>query len=219
MKQVLLLFLIFACCNNSKAQLTITPGAHLYMSGTSQLTLNNMDFVNNGIFTRGTSQVSFIGNTSSSIIGSQSIIFNNLEINKTAGSSVVLQRFTLASSQVNFVAGYLNLNSFNLSLGNSGVLNGEQEESRIIGPNGGRVVFSGILNAPNHVNPGNLGAIITTTQNLGTVAIGRGHESQVNSFGQGSSVFRYYDINPLGTNTNLNATLQFEYFDGELNSL
>ncbi|HMK05223.1 MAG TPA: T9SS type A sorting domain-containing protein [Ferruginibacter sp.] len=219
MKLLLISFLLFSCINRLPAQLTIAPGAHLYMSGASQLTLNNMDFVNNGIFTRGSSNVSFNGNASSFISGSGAVIFNNLEINKTAGSSVLLQRFTLASNQVNFTAGYLNLNGFDFGLGNSGSLNNEQETSRAIGPAGGHITFTAILNAPSNANPGNLGARISSSQNMGTVLVRRGHLSQVNSFGQGSSIFRYYDINPLGTNTNLNATLQFEYFDGELNSL
>jgi len=218
-RKLLLSFLLCICFYNLLAQLTITPGAHLYMSGATQLTLNNMDFVNNGIFTRGNSNVSFNGNASSFISGSGAVIFNNLEINKTAGNSVVLQRFTVASNQVNFTAGYLNLNGFDLGLGNSGSLNNEQETSRAIGPTGGHITFTATLNAPANANPGNLGARISTSQNMGTVLVRRGHLSQVNSFGQGSSVFRYYDINPLGTNTNLNATLQFEYFDGELNSL
>ncbi len=218
MKKILFSFLLFTCCNKLIAQLTITPGAQLYITGAAQLTLNNTDFVNNGTFTQGSSMVSFTGNTPSSISGSQSTIFYGLEINKTEGSSVSLQRFVLTTQQVNFVAGYLNLNNFNLGLGSTGVLNNEQETSRVIGPNGGRVVFNGVLNAPNFANPGNLGAIITSTQNMGNVAIGRGHQSQINSFGNGNSIHRYYDIIPTN-NTALNATLRFHYFDAELNGL
>ncbi|HQX95269.1 MAG: T9SS type A sorting domain-containing protein [Chitinophagaceae bacterium] len=214
----LLLLLYF---NTTNAQLTITSGTQFYLSGPVQLTLHNTDFINDGTFTRGTSKVLFTGNTSSSISGSggPSVIFHELEINKTAGSAVVLQRFTLATQQVNFIAGFLDLNGFNFGLGNSGVLNGENENSRVVGLNGGKVTFTATLNAPVAANPGNLGAIISSPVNMGTVAIARGHQSQVNSSGLGSSVLRYYDILPVTTNTGLNATLRFQYFDAELNSI
>ena len=74
--------------------------------------------------------------------------------------------------------GCLNLNGFNADLGTTGRLDAENENSRITGTNGGEVFFSTELNAPAGANPGNLGAIITSTQNLGNVLIKRGHRSQ-----------------------------------------
>lgn len=53
---------------------------------------------------------------------------------------------------------------------------------------------------------------------MGSTTIRRGHQSQLNGYGQGTSILRYYDITPT-TNTGLNATLRFNYFDAELNSL
>jgi hypothetical protein len=50
------------------------------------------------------------------------------------------------------------------------------------------------------------------------VIIKRGHESQVIGGAAGNSLFRYYDIIPT-SNTSLNATLRFNYFDGELGTL
>lgn len=103
-------------------------------------------------------------------------------------------------------------------LGNNGSLTGESETARITGTTGGQVLFTTTLNAPTSINPGNLGAIISSSQNLGTVIIKRGHQSQTNGGGNGSSIFRYYDITP-ANNSGLNATLRFQYFDTELNSL
>jgi hypothetical protein len=201
-----------------QAQLVITPGAELYMSGNAQLTLSNMDFVNNGTFTTGNGTVFFTGNASSAISGSQPIQFYGLEINKTAASVLTLQRTINVTQQINFVNGFLNLNNFNTDLGTTGTLINEQENSRITGANGGKVLFTTTLNAPAGSNPANLGAIITSAQNFGTVTIQRGHQSQVNASGMGNSVLRYFDISPTN-NTGLSATLRFQYFDGELNSL
>ncbi|MDZ4794147.1 MAG: T9SS type A sorting domain-containing protein [Bacteroidota bacterium] len=218
MKVKLLIFVFLLFNNSISAQLIITPGAELYMSGTAQLTLSNIDLVNNGSFVAGNGTVSFTGNSSSSISGSQPVQFYELAINKTAGTSVLLQRTICITQQISFTAGFLNLNNYNADLGTTGLLNGELETSRIISSNGGQVLFSTTLSNPASANPGNLGAIITSGQNLGNVIIRRGHQSQVNGYGNGNSILRYFDILP-ANNAALNATLRFNYFDGELNGL
>jgi hypothetical protein len=65
------------------------------------------------------------------------------------------------------------------------------------------------------INPGNLGAFITSAANVGVVTIRRGHVSQSGA-GLASSINRYYSITA-ENNTNLNATLRLKYFDAELN--
>lgn len=217
MKQFIILLFCSAACTTIDAQLTIEPGAQLHISGNPIVTLQDIDLVNNGSFTAGNSKLLFTGNISSAISGSQPVQLYELEINKTAGSSVSLQRAINVSQQINFVAGLLNLNNYNIDLGTTGSLNGESETSRIIGASGGQVLFATTLNNPSGVNPGNLGAIFTSSQNMGAVIIKRGHQSQVNSYNIGSSVLRYYDIAPVN-NTGLNAILRFHYFDAELNS-
>ncbi len=213
-------FLILALLslNIVSAQLVITPGAQFFIAGNTQLTLKNTNLVNNGSFTAGNGITSFTGNASSSISGSQPVQFFELEMNKTNSSFLILQRAVGVTQRILFTSGLLNLNGFNADLGTSGHLDGEQENTRIIGPNGGEVLFTTSLNSPTGSNPANLGIFITSGQNLGNVTIKRGHQSQVTSPGTGSSVLRYYDILP-ANNTNLNATLRFNYFDGELNGL
>jgi hypothetical protein len=213
-----LLFLFLVIYTTASGQLVITPGAELTVSGTAQLTLNNSDLVNNGNFTAGNGKVSFTGNAISNISGSQTIQFHELEINKTSDRDVLLQRSIKVLQQVRFNLGYLNLNGFDIDLGSTGVLTNENEVGRITGINGGQVVLTTTLNAPLSVNPGNLGAIITSMQNLGAVIVRRGHRSQQNTFGSGSSILRYYDILP-ANNTGLNATFRFNYFSAELNGL
>ena len=165
-----------------------------------------------------TSPISFTGDASSFIGGDQAVRFFNLEINKTSNQSVSLHKTISAGNTVSFTSGFLNLNGFDLDLETTGHLDGEREDSRVMGPTGGNVVFSVNLNSPTNSNPANLGIFITSDQNLGDVTIRRGHQSQANIPGAGSSVLRNYNILP-ANNTNLNATVRFKYFNGELNGL
>ncbi|HEX5655048.1 MAG TPA: T9SS type A sorting domain-containing protein [Chitinophagaceae bacterium] len=218
MKLKILMLLPLLWSFKLSAQLTISPGTQFSLAGFLQLTLQNTDFINNGNFTAGNSTVSFQGNAPSSIGGSQSIQLNELEINKTNGNSVLLQSSIAVNQRVLFSSGFLNLNGFNLDLGSTGHLDGEQESTRITGPNGGEVLFTVSLNSPTGSNPANLGIFITAGPDLGNVTIRRGHQSQVNGSGLGNSILRYYDL-VAANNTNLNATLRFKYFDAELNGL
>ena len=218
MKRKLMSLLLLSSYTIS-AQLTITPGAQFSILSDTKLTLQNTDLINNGNFLAATtSPVSFTGNASSFIGGDQAILFFKLEINKTGNQTVSLQKTISVVSNVFFTSGFLNLNGFDLDLETTGRLAGEQENSRVVGSNGGNVIFSTNLDMPTNFNPANLGIFITSGQNLGNVTIRRGHQSQPNIPGSGRSVLRYYDILP-GNNTDLNATLRLNYFDGELNGI
>jgi hypothetical protein len=203
---------------NVVAQLTITSGAQFIVTGNLQLTLSNTDLINNGNLLPGSGTISFTGSSSSVIGGGQPSRFYNLQVNKSAAGNVVLLKQISIGQQISFISGLLDVNGFDVDLGTAGLLNGEKESSRIIGGNGGEVIFTAALNAPASANPGNLGAIITSTQNLGSTIIKRGQQSQTNISSGGNSILRYYDIAP-ANNAALNATLRFQYFDGELNGL
>jgi hypothetical protein len=199
------------------SQLAVTPGAQLVLNGNLQVSLYNSDLIINGNLTPGNSKISFTGNGSNNIGGSQATTLFNLEINKIAGGNLVLQTSVNLNGQLNFLSGMVQLNGHNVNLGTTGLLNGEKEESRIMGDNG-QVICMANLVAPNGINPGNLGLIISSSQNPGSTVISRGHQSQTNSAGNGSSILRYFDIAPTA-NTSLDATLRMSYFDGELNGL
>ena len=218
MKLKLLILLPLLWTDTLSAQLTITQGAQFSIFGNMQLILQNTDLINNGNFATGNSMISFTGDVSSFISGSQPTQFFDLAISKTNNASVILQQPIGVTERVLFSSGFLDLNTFNTDLGTTGRLDGEKETSRVIGSNGGRVLFATTLNAPAGANPGNLGAIISSTQNMGAVVIQRGHEAQLNGVGLASSILRYYDILP-ASNTNLDATLRVNYFDGELNNI
>jgi len=103
----------------------------------------------------------------------------------------------------------VNLNGYTITLGSSGYLN--EGSYRIYGTTGAITTTRTLSNISGE-NVGGLGAIITTSANMGSTTITRGHSSQ----GSNSSITRYYDITPT-TNTGLNATLVFNYNENELN--
>jgi hypothetical protein len=107
----------------------------------------------------------------------------------------------------------LNLNNKILDLGTTGSLIGESETSRAFTTDTGFIQRSG--NNPNGTNLGNLGAVITSSTNLGNTIIRRGHKVQTGISGSNNSIARYFDIIPVN-NLALKATLRFYYFDAEL---
>lgn len=199
-------------------QLQITSGSFLKTTGNANIVLQDIGLNNNGGFSQTEGTVIFKGNANVNINGSQPIGFNNLILAKGTNASIILQRGIGVNNQLVFTGGLLDLNSFNIDLATNALLIGENESSRIIGASGGKTTIAVYLNAPNATNPGNLGAAITSTQDLGIVSIQRGQQSQTNSIGNGSSILRYYDITPTNNNS-LKATLRFNYFDAELNNI
>lgn len=216
MKQNFVLLLLLITTHSLRAQLVITGGAEFKLSGDATLTLQDMDLVNNGTFNQTAGTVRFTGTANNTISGAQAIKIHVLQLAKTGVAELQLQRTLGINTLVNFSSGLLNLNNNNLELEPAALLTGETESSRIIGANGGYIQIVVPLNAPSSANPGNLGAVITSAQNLGTVTIRRGHVPQTIAVVNRQSINRYYDISPT-TNSALNATLRFNYFNAELN--
>jgi hypothetical protein len=150
--------------------------------------------------------------------GNNAVQIQELEIAKTNEALLNLNQNIGVSGKVIFTSSNINLNDYTLDLGTTGFLEAESESSRITTSGVGQVSATALLNSPLSVNPGNLGAIITSSQNLGTVVLKRGHQSQTIGNGITSSVLRYYDITPTN-NTDLNATVRLSYLESELNTL
>lgn len=215
MKKYLLLYKILFLSITGHAQLTITPGANWVSSGNITVSLQNLDFENNGAFIAGNSSMKFTGNQNSNIGGASLPFFNILEIAKTNGVKVSLTTNCSVGSSINFISGQLDLNNSDILLNSSAYIAGESENNRITGANGGFVEITQDMNAPASVNAGNLGATISSSVNLGSVTIRRGHVPQ-SATGLTNSINRYYMITPTN-NSNLNLTLRLKYFDAELN--
>jgi hypothetical protein len=219
LKKIILMlsFCSISLCCLSQANMHITTGTSIKLTSGVVVNLNNTNLIIDGTLQQaaGDGTFMFTGDTATSISGSSLPVFDKLVIATGTGNMLSLQHDINVISQVGFTSGLVNLNGNNLNLGSTGLLMGESESSRIVGSAGGKVIVSATLNAPTATNPGNLGAIITTTQNLGTTTISRGHQSQ-NIGGTGASILRYFDITPTN-DLNLNASLRQQYYDAELN--
>ncbi len=118
---------------NVFGQLYISSGVQLYNRGNVQLTLHSVNLVNHGNFFPGTGNVSFTGNSTSGISGTQTTVFNKLEINKTGGAELLLMQHININDTVRFTSGNINLNGRIADLGISGAMYGETENCRITG--------------------------------------------------------------------------------------
>jgi hypothetical protein len=192
----------------------VQPGATLHIAEGGSLTLSNLKLVNNGLLNDNTGTLIISGNAASeeaSIEGSGQTALHHLNLNKTSHDLFLKKNISIGGN-LTLSAGNLKLASGNIDFGNSGKIVNETETSRIYGT-GGILKATVILNAPLNANPANLGATITSTANLGLTEIKRAHSDfLINN----PSISRSYEITPTN-NSNLNASLKFQYHDGELN--
>jgi hypothetical protein len=195
----------------------IQPGGNLKTTGNVSVVIQNGGITNNGTSDFSSADVYLTQtSTTSSLGGSGGLKFGRLYINKTAGNVRLDRDIEIATSLV-FQSGNLNLNNYNIILSSMAAITGETNTRHITGINGGEISITVNLNAPSNANPGNLGAIITSTKDLGAVTVRRGHKVQLQN-GAGKSIRRYYVITP-ANNTALNATFRFKYFNVELNGV
>jgi hypothetical protein len=218
-KQILLfLFILPAYCVPGQV-VKLTSGATFKTTGGLVCTLDNLNLENDGILNQAAGEGSFLfkGNQNAAISGTSLPVFNIVEVAKTGGADLSLMRNIHVTSGINFTSGLFNLNNNTILLLPNGLLNGESETSRLYGSNGGYIEITTTLNGLSAVNPGNLGAIISSSQKTGSITIRRGHKSQPVTTA-GNSILRYYDIIPV-KNSSLNGSFRLHYFDAELNGL
>jgi hypothetical protein len=203
---------------NAQNVMKLSAGTTIKTSGGVTIVLSDVDLDNDGTIYQGSGEggFRFTGTQASAIKGSSMPVIGILEVNKTNGGKLLLNRNININSSLNFISGQLDLNGNNILMNATAMIAGETENNRIIGANGGFVEITQNMNAPAGVNAGNLGTTITSTANLGAVTIRRGHTSQSGT-GLTNSINRYYLIIP-ANNNNLNATLRMKYFDAELNT-
>ena len=197
-------------------ELVIRPGTTLSLAGNA-LVLRNTDLYANGTLsaTGGTVWLTGANNTSNN--GTGIAIVRTLQLNTAPGSVMSLNSPLLVTGTVNFLQGLIELHGQQLQLKTPATLQGESETSRITGVGGGNVVATGIgVNAPNQRNIGNLGAVITSSANLGNVSIIRVHKPVINTGNPSDhGIDRAYLIQP-ANDAGLNATLRFYYLNAEL---
>jgi hypothetical protein len=197
------------------SQLSVGAGASVTATAGASLVLNNTGLVNNGTVSTN-ANILFTGNSagSSTPLSSASSL-GNITLSKTGGG-VNLGSNVVTANNIQLSGGVVDLNGYNLDLGSTGNILGENATTYIAGPAGGNVLRTISLNAPNAVDPGNIGLEITSASNMGTTVIKRGNQVQISP--SGFSIGRYYDIIPTN-NSGLNATIKFHYRDAELGSI
>jgi len=148
-------------------------------------------------------------------LGNETTISTSPTINNLLASTTASPTLSSAITiNMNFVLGKnFNLNGQTVTLGSTATL--VEGAYRVYGTSG-TIATTRTLSNIAALDVADLGAKISTTANLGSTTITRGHAQQT---GNGNvSILRYYDITPTN-NSSLNATLVFNYKDAELNSL
>lgn len=200
--------------------LKIGAGVRLTAENSVNLVFQNSGIVNDGEILQdiGGGAFLFKGSENARIEGSGITSVNRLELWKSSNSSLALGKNVEIKSAVYFGEGFLDLDNFVLHLGSIGTLENENSLSRARTTQFGYIERTQSLVSPVQANPGNLGAVITSTSNLGLTVIRRGHREQTGLDNQNNSISRYYDIIP-SANSGIQATLGFKYFDEELNTV
>jgi Secretion system C-terminal sorting domain len=211
---------LLLCASVIHAQgIHIEAGASFVINGNASLVLNDAGITNNGTLDAGTGTILFKGSAATAgsfISGAGSSSFYNLSLDKSANGIQLNKNISIVNT-LSLVSGdSIFLNNHTIDLGSSGSITGETNTRRITGLSGGYIQSTQVLNAPAAVNAGNLGLLITSSSNLGSTIVRRGHVQQTN--GTNLGIGRYYDVAP-ANNSGLNATLRFYYQDNELTGI
>jgi hypothetical protein len=171
------------------------------------------DLENNGgnAFTAGSGTVILQGVSQQALTGADVMTLPGIMMNNAAG--VLLENDLSVEGDLDMMLGDINLNGFDIDLGPDGQLLNESETSKVSG-NSGRIRITKALNAPTEENVGGLGVVLTTSSNLGTTTVERGHAAQMGVGNPG--IERFFDVDP-DNNTGLDATMRFYYLDSETN--
>jgi len=176
--------------------------------------LGTQSVINNGNFVTTTSTIEFNSQNNFQYLPVININYNNVRINNPMG--LILTGNVTLPALLTLSNGDIDLNGFKITLTPSATLI-ETSGNTVKGNNSnGYITATRDLNAPSNLNVAGIGAVLTTTANLGSTEIRRGHISSI-ILGR-ESVFRYFNIIPTN-NTGLNAMLGFKYDHSELGTL
>lgn len=196
--------------NHQMHSLSINTGGVFNISNrTLKLTASN-PITQSGTFTVTNSSVEYNG-TALQTISTTNITYNKLKINNSAGTSLFGN--VTVNDSLSVLLGDLDLNGKVLTVSPTGNLS-ETSGNTVKGASG-YITTTRSLNAPSSLNVAGFGAVLTTSANLGSTVIRRGHTIQ-NGLNGGTSIARYFDITPTN-NDGLDASMIFKYDDSELN--
>jgi hypothetical protein len=185
-------------------------------SGTATLKGN---IANSGTFDSNNASTIILDGATRQNLPSGMTTFRNLQISNP--EDVRLMSNIQVTGSLTMQDGHLYLNGRTIDLGTTGAIVNEDNSRRIRGTAGSivatRTGATGFLAAG--LDVGNLGATITipNTANVTGITVRRGHTQRISGVNEG--ILRYYLISVSGQNANLDATLEFGYFSGELAGL
>jgi hypothetical protein len=164
-------------------------------------------------FVAGTSTLTFSGTSTQLISSPVALTFYKVVVNKASGN-VQLNKNLNVTNTLTLTLGDIDLNGNVLDLSTTGSLVNEKETSRIKG-NGSVTASKTITAGLNNQNIGNLGALLSNTNDLGLVSVIRSHTA----FGSGTNQTptRSYDVTPTN-NTGLSTTLRLYFLAAELSA-
>lgn len=214
MKNIAALFCAFFIWQGllyGQVSIVVSSGDSLIVEGSSKILVDG-NWVNNGVFVAGNGAVVLNGSGDQTIVNADGT-FNKLFVEKSAGNLQLLDSIAVADT-LKLTNGDLDLSGNVADLGTTGILS--ETTGNTVKGDSGYVVARRNLNNPMSEDVAGLGAMISSSANLGNTEVRRGHAVQSGNSNTGIS--RYYDIFPTN-NSGLNATLMIHYDDSELSSL
>ncbi|MDQ2769052.1 MAG: FG-GAP-like repeat-containing protein [Bacteroidota bacterium] len=195
--------------------LTINTGGSFTTNGGTTLQVNG-SFANNGAATL-SGPVQFVGSAAIQTLGgSTSTPFTTLVVNKASGTVQLAQNLTINAALTLSSGTLTTTGSYQVNLGGSASLS-ESDASYVLG----KVVVNRTL-APGTAEPfGGLGLTLTPAAGStapGSTLVTRTTGAALAGAGTSQSILRYFDIQPT-VNTGLNVTMNFAYFNHELNGI
>src|SRR5215212_2604387 len=167
MQKLFLIIASFAISLAAPSQLYIQSGAGFNTTGDVQITLDSTGITNNDLSADLSQCVLTFKNIGTAMLdGSGTWVVKTLVLNKPA-DQLSLGASLRVTNQVQLQLGMLDLGNQVLTLAPGATIEGENFSASITGPNGGVVQTTVSLNAQSAQNPGNIGAQITSGQNLG----------------------------------------------------
>ena len=201
-------------------------GGYLVNSGTINLSQDFNLEVNSTLNSQTNSQISFEGNSLQSINGSGNLNFSSIRLNNS-GAGVHLNANASLSETLYLVSGDFDLLDYNLDLGSTGMVSGENSNSMIKSTDGsgnyingsnagdGKILNSVSISTSGLNDVGGLGIDVIPSINWGSCLVWRDHQ-QVVGVQSDISVFRKYTILPTNA-ANIQASVSIEYDASELN--
>ncbi|MBK8550213.1 MAG: hypothetical protein IPL53_03810 [Ignavibacteria bacterium] len=196
--------------NHQFWNMTINAGGAFDISNRNVGFTASNPIAQNGTFTTTNSEIIYNG-TALQTISTTNIIYSGLKLNNSAGAT--LSNNITIPDTLAVILGDLNLNGKIITITPDGYMT-ETPGNTVFGTTG-YITTTRDVGTPSALNVAGMGAVLTTTTNLGSTEVRRGHAIQTGLNG-GTSIRRYYDITPT-VNTGLNATLVYKFDDSELN--